>query len=236
VRRPLEDARRLIAQAGYPGGRDAATGQALTLNYEAIATGPDDKARLNWMRKQLAKLGIELVVRATDYNRFQEKMRNATGQIYSWGWNADYPDPENFFFLLYGPNGKATQGGENASNYANAEFDSLFERMKPMADGPDRQALIERMLGLVRQDAPWIWGFYPKSYGLHHRWLANAVPNQMANNTLKYLKLDPILRERDRTEWNPPVLWPIWGGLGLVAALVAPAIVLVRRRERRAAL
>jgi oligopeptide transport system substrate-binding protein len=47
------------------------------------------------------------VIRVTDYNRFQEKVREGTAQIFSWGWNADYPDPENFLFLLYGPNGKS---------------------------------------------------------------------------------------------------------------------------------
>ena len=118
----------LLAQAGYPDGRDPRDRQAAELNFEAIATGPDDKARLNWLRKQFAKLGIELVVRATDYNRFQEKMRKGTGQIFIWGWNADYPDPENFLFLLYGPNGKVKHQGENASNYANPEFDACSSR------------------------------------------------------------------------------------------------------------
>ena len=26
-------------------------------------------------------------------------MINGTGQIFQWGWNADYPDPENFYFF-----------------------------------------------------------------------------------------------------------------------------------------
>jgi oligopeptide transport system substrate-binding protein len=52
------------------------------------------------------------VIRATDYNRFREKMREGTGQMFFWGWNADYPDPENFLFLLYGPNGKVEAGGK----------------------------------------------------------------------------------------------------------------------------
>ncbi|MEI6413870.1 MAG: ABC transporter substrate-binding protein, partial [Pseudomonadota bacterium] len=80
-RKPLAEACRLLAEAGYPEGRDT-TGQALTLNYDTVASGPDDKARLNWFRKQFSKLGIELVIRSTDYNRFQEKMRTGNAQIF----------------------------------------------------------------------------------------------------------------------------------------------------------
>ena len=52
-------------------------------------------------------------------------MKNGKAQIFGWGWNADYPDPENFLFLLHGPQGKTKHQGENASNYANPEFDRL---------------------------------------------------------------------------------------------------------------
>ncbi len=67
--------------------------------------GVDDRSLLDWRREQFKKLGIDLIIRATDYNRFQEKVRKGRVQIFSWGWNADYPDPENFLFLLYGGNG-----------------------------------------------------------------------------------------------------------------------------------
>lgn len=236
VRRGIEEARALMVEAGYPGGRDPRTGQALTINFEAVATGPDDKARLAWLRKQFDKLGIALVIRSTDYNRFQEKMQNGTGQVYMWGWNADYPDPENFLFLLYGPNGKAGHQGENASNYDDPEFNRLFDRMKTMENGPERQAVVDQMLEIARRDAPWLWGFYPKSFSLHHQWLYNVKPNSMANNTLKYRRLDPARRERLRAEWNPPVTWPLWAMLGAVLAVVLPALWMVRRRERSTAL
>ena len=233
VRRGLEEARALLTQAGYPGGRDPATGQALNLYYEAVASGPDDKARLAWLRKQFAKLGLELVVRATDYNRFQEKMRLGTGQLFTWGWHADYPDPENFLFLLHGPNGKAESGGENAANYANPDFDRLFERMKNLDDGPERQALIDEMIAIARRDGPWVWGYYPQAFSLHHGWLSNLKPNDMANNTLKYRRLDPDRRQRRREEWNQPVLWPLWLGAGLLILAVMPAIFSYHRRQRR---
>ena len=236
VRRALKEAQALMERAGFPGGRDPKTGRALTINYEAMATGPDDKALLNWVRKQFQKLGIELVIRATDYNRFQEKMQNGTGQVYMWGWNADYPDPENFLFLLHGPNGKVEHQGENASNYDNPEFNRLFDQMKYMADGPARQAVVDQLVEIARRDAPWAWGFYPQAFSLHHQWLHNAVPNAMANNTLKYRRVTPALRDRLRTEWNPPVLWPLWTILGVLVVLVLPALWMVRRRERSTAL
>ncbi|MBK1693759.1 peptide ABC transporter substrate-binding protein [Chromatium weissei] len=236
VRRPLTAALALMERAGYSNGIDRETGRTLTINYEAVATGPDDRARLNWMRKQFAKLGIELVVRATDYNRFQDKLRTGAAQIFMLGWNADYPDPENFLFLLYGPNGKVAHQGENAANYANPEFDRLFEQMKFMDDSPERQAIIDRLIEIVRADAPWVWGFFPKSFSLHHQWMHNLHPNQMANNTLKYRRIDFTLRQQLRHLWNRPIRWPLGIAAGLLILLVLPAWWLMRQRERRTAI
>jgi peptide/nickel transport system substrate-binding protein len=234
-RKPVSVARRLLAEAGYPNGQDAATGEPLLIYFETAATGPEEKAQLDWMTKQLAKLNIQLVVRATDYNRFQEKMRKGDAQLFEWGWNADYPDPENFLFLLYGPNSKVGHDGENAANYNNPEFNRLFERMKNMDDTPQRLAIIRRMLAIARRDAPWAWGMHPKQFLLEHAWMHNAKPNNMANNTVKYLRLDPVLRERLRAQWNPPVVWPLALFAALSALSLVPAFVAWRRRERAVA-
>lgn len=234
-RRPIETAKRLLAEAGYPNGRNAKTGAPLVLYFDTMASGPDDRSRLEWMRKQLDKLNVQLVVRGTDYNRFQDKIRKGNAQLFEWGWNADYPDPENFFFLLYGPHKKVGTGGENAANYDNPEFNRLFERMKDMDNGPARQQVIDAMLEIVRRDAPWIFAYYPKSFGLRHDWVHNVKPNLMANNTLKYRRIDPGLREARRAEWNRPVLWPIaLLGVALVV-VIAPAVIAWRRHERNSA-
>ena len=234
-RKPIEVAKKLLAESGYPDGRDARTGEPLLLNFDVTARGPDDKARLDWLRKQFAKLNLQLVVRATDYNRFQEKIRKGDAQIFNWGWNADYPDPENFLFLLHGPQSKVKHDGENAANYDNPEYNELFERMKNMENGPQRQAIINKTVAVARDDAPWVWGFHPKDFSLHHGWMQNVKPNQMARNYLKYERINASLRVEKRREWNRPVLWPVLLIAVVLVASAVPALRAYRRKERMAA-
>jgi ABC-type transport system substrate-binding protein len=234
-RKSVAEARKLLADAGLPEGRDPATGQPLLVHLDTTATGVGAKSRLDWYAKQFEKIGLQLVVRSTDYNRFQDKIRKGNVQLYFLGWNADYPDPENFLFLLHGAQSKVKNHGENASNYENAEFDGLFDRMKHMRNGAERQAIIDRMLVILRDDAPWVWSYFPVQYTLHHAWLSNRKPNPLANNGLKYQRLDPAKREAMRRQWNDPVIWPVLLVLLVLIASVLPAIAVYRRRERRTA-
>ncbi len=231
-RKPIQEARRLLAEAGYPNGRDAKSGKPLILHFDTTGSGPEVKANFDWMRKQFDKLQIQLVIRNTDYNRFQDKMLKGTAQMFQWGWNADYPDPENFLFLLYGPNAKAEKNGENAANYVNPRFDQLFEEMKNMENGPERQGLIDEMVEIVRGDVPWASGFHPNNFGLFHAWMENLKPNLMANNTLKYKKVNPDLRAGKRAEWNKPQWWPlILIGFILLGGTL-PAVITYKKKER----
>ena len=235
-RKPVEAAKKLVAEAGYPNGRDEKTGEPLVVNLDTTGGGMGEKSRLDWLTRQFAKIDVQLVVRSTDFNRFQDKIRKGNVQLYYFGWNADYPDPENFFFLLNGNEGKVAKGGENASNYANPEFDRLFLRMKNMDNTPERLGIVRQMNRILHYDAPWVFGLHPKSYILSHRWLKNRKPSDVGNNTLKYQRIDTAERTAARREWNSPVLWPLGLGLLVLVLAIIPAIIGYRRRERRAAL
>ncbi len=235
VRKTVEAAKKLLAEAGYPNGIDAGTGAPLVLNFDVTARSVDAKSQLDWMRRQFEKINVQLVVRDTDYNRFQDKIRKGNAQIFEWGWHADYPDPENFLFLLHGPQGKVKAQGENAVNYESAAYDRLFEQMKNMPNSPERQAIIDKMIGTLRYDAPWLWGYHPKDYALYHAWYGNLKANKIAYNTVKYHRIDAALRGQKRGEWNQAVLWPL-GLLGvLLAGFTAPAFAAYLRRERQVA-
>ncbi|MBA3034460.1 MAG: ABC transporter substrate-binding protein [Gammaproteobacteria bacterium] len=230
-RKSVAQARQLLAAAGWPAGRHAKTGEPLVIHLDTTATGVGAKTRIDWLNKQFQKIDVQLVVRSTDYNRFQEKVRKGAVQLFYLGWNADYPDPENFLFLLYGPQGKVKHNGENAANYANAEYDRLFEQMRALENSPRRQALINRMMVILQGDTPWVWGFHPLDYSLHHVWLLNRKPSKVGNNTMKYQRVDAKLRQTLRDRWNHPIVWPLGLMVALLVLLALPALLGHRRRE-----
>ena len=114
------------------------------------------------MVRQFAKLDVQLEIRATDNNQFQDKVLKGKQQIFWLGWLADYPDAENFLFLLYGPNSKSrARPARTPRTTSNPEYDRLYRKMQTLDDGPEKQQVIDRMVAIVREDAPWTWGYLP---------------------------------------------------------------------------
>ena len=158
-------------------------------------------------------------------------MRRGAFQVFQFGWVADYPDPENFLFLLWSGSARTKNGGPNTANFQNAEFDALFERMKARDDDDERLRLIHEMRALLEHERPWIELFHPEGYALYHGWVAPPKPAGMAFAVDKYRRLDPAARAQLRATWNRPVLWPAYA-LGFAALLVIVPGVVTWRRER----
>jgi ABC-type transport system substrate-binding protein len=230
VRRTIEDAKQLMVEAGYPNGRDARTGRPLVINYDFYAPAtPERKPEIDWVVRQFAKLDIQLEVRATDNNQFQDKVRKGKHQVFWLGWNADYPDAENFMFLLYGPNSKSVSDGENTSNYQNPEYDKLFAQLKSLDDGPQKQEVIDKMVRILQQDAPWSFGFYPYASAAVQSWVGNSKPAILVRDHGRYVRLNAADRTAKLAEWNRAVWWP----LALIAALALAGVAVARNSLRR---
>jgi ABC-type transport system substrate-binding protein len=233
VRRPIEDAKRLLAEAGFPNGRDATTGKPLVLNYDFYAAPtPDTKPQMDWVVRQFAKIGVQLEIRATDNNQFQDKVRKGKYQVFWLGWNADYPDAENFLFLLTTLAGKTKYDGENTSNYSNAEYDRLFDLMKVQEDGPEKQKLIDQMVAISREDAPWTMGFYPYASAAVQHWVYNSKPAVLVRDQARYYRIDAAERVARTSTWNQRVWWPIWLIFAAIGATAFVAWRSLRKRER----
>jgi ABC-type transport system substrate-binding protein len=220
----LEKAHQVLRAAGYPNGIDPETGRPLRITFDTGDTTARGLLRYQFFVDSWRRLGLDVEIAATTYNQFQEKVRKGAYQIFFWGWVADYPDPENFLSLLWGPQARSSSGGPNTSNFADSEYDRLFVEMRNLPDGPERLQLIRRMVEIVEVERPWIELFYPEDYALFHGWLANEKPLGMSFSTFKYKDVDPVRRAELRRAWNRPVRWPAYALAALVAIALVPGI------------
>lgn len=236
VRRSIEEARQLLVEAGYPNGRDKRTGEPLKIfiDVQSQAVG---NTSMNWMDRAFGEIGVQVEYRPADWNRTREKLLTGNTQIYSHGWLADYPDPENFLFLLYGPESplECECDGSNNSNFLHEEYDELFRRMRVLPVGPERDALVARMVEIWRSEAVWLYAFYPRDIYLNNSWVYNTKRHGISKATLKYLRVDDVKRQKMRKLWNQPVTWPLYVGALLLLALVLPGIIAYRRRQNATA-
>lgn len=226
-----ERARALLREAGYPGGIDPRTGKPLRLTFDTSDTSARGRLRYQFFCDAWARIGLDVEIAATTYNQFQDKVRRGAYQVFLWGWVADYPDPENFLFLLWSEMARS-KGGPNTANFADPEYDRLFLRMRELENGPERARVIAAMRAIVERERPWIELFHLESYALVHGWMHNVKPLGMSFSTLKYQDVDAGLRRARRAAWNRPLYWPLAALAVAVGLLVAPAVRAVRRRRR----
>ncbi|MBY0400218.1 hypothetical protein K2X89_07985 [Myxococcota bacterium] len=220
----LERAKALMKEAGYPGGIDPKTGDALRITFDSANTTTQGMIQLQFFTNAWKKLGLDVRIDATNYNQFQEKLRNGAHQIFDFGWVADYPDPENFLFLFTSKMGNDAFGGPNAANFSDAAFDALFERMKVEPNGPRRMQHIRGMLAILEQERPWIELYFPENFALLHGWVSNVKPSGMSIPTYQYLDLDPATRAERRRAWNDPIVWPAWVLVATAVVVLVPGI------------
>ncbi|HXK24186.1 MAG TPA: ABC transporter substrate-binding protein [Myxococcota bacterium] len=224
-------AAQLLAEAGYPGGIDPSTGQALRLSFDTPATDTRSLLTFQFWVGEWRRLGLDVQIAATSYNQFQDKVRRGAFQIFQYGWVADYPDPENFLFLLWSGMARTKNGGPNTANYQDPRYDALFEQMKARDDDPERLRLIGEMRAILERDCPWIPLFHREGFALYQAWVAPPKPVGMAFAVDKYRQVDPTLRTELRAAWNQPIRWPAYALAIATVAVVLPGIA-TWRRER----
>jgi ABC-type transport system substrate-binding protein len=216
----LEKARQLLAEAGYPDGVGS-DGKRLELNFETTGASTTTQQNADFFRQEMKKLGITININQNTWTEFQEKLRTNRAQIYGLGWIADYPDPENFLQLFYGPN---KSPNPNNANYENPEYDRLYEEMAVLSDFDPEESrrkheICRQMEKIVTEDCPWIFGLTYWSYTLVQSWHKNFKPHAFAYNTYKYHSVDPALRRKLSIEWNKPTMFLAYVILAIVLTI-----------------
>jgi ABC-type transport system substrate-binding protein len=189
-------AKALLAEAGYPDGRDPKTGMKLILSIElGNASDPEERQSIELMASFFDAIGVELRPNFNNWPEFLKKMERKQQQMFRLGWVADYPDAENFLQLFYT---KSISPGPNHTNYSNPKFDALFEKARQMQDSRERTALYAQLADMVIEDCPWVTLAYPLSFGLQQPWFKNFKPHDFPYPNYKFYKTDPDWLSRIR--------------------------------------
>ena len=118
----LEEAKRLLTEAGYPNGEGFPV-----ITYTSNDSGYH-KAVAEYLQQAWAELGIELSVEMVEWASFTPMRRNGEYMVARNGWVGDYSDPSNMLELLYSTN------GNNDGKYNNPEFDAAIELSRTTTD------------------------------------------------------------------------------------------------------
>ncbi|MDD3276365.1 MAG: ABC transporter substrate-binding protein, partial [Kiritimatiellales bacterium] len=185
-----EKAKQLLIEAGYPDGIDPATGRRLEVALELGDASPEVRQRVDLMSGMFDKVGVVLKPSYNNWPAFLDKMDRRQAQLFQLGWVADYPDAENFLQLFCSANASP---GPNHSNYANPEFDKLYEQMRVMLPGPEKDRLCEKMADIIIEDCPWIFLYQPMDFAVIHDWLKNYSLHDFPYTIVKYRRVDNVV-------------------------------------------
>ena len=180
-------ARRLLAQAGFPGGKGLAP---LTISFFETNAATHDEFDL--LRSQFAAIGVQVKGRFMDQPTFTQAAENGDFQLASYGWEADYPDPEDFYQLLYSRN---IPPGNNWTGFANAAYDKAYEASRFMADGPGRFAQLRTMNALIQDEVPMVVLYDPLKFGITQGWVGNFKHSLLVQEPM-FLSVDMARKRR----------------------------------------
>jgi len=185
----LEQARALLAQAGYPGGK------GLEITLQLNNGGGRNLQLAEAIQSQLKKnLGIEVKLKQVEFARHLDEIDAGKVEFFRLGWIADYPDPESFLNLLYGklvPTNGSQPSPINHTRYKNPAFDVIFEQALSETDRLKRMELYRKAEQIAINDAPMMVLQYDEDWRLLQDYVEGYVTNAMDKRMYKFVWFNP---------------------------------------------
>lgn len=159
--------RRLLAEAGFPDGKNLPVVKLLTVPIYA------DMA--NFIAKQLDEAGIPVQVDVVQKSLLLEMTSNSRALFFRGSWIADYPDAENYLSVFYSKN----PAPPNYTRYNNPRFDALFEQALSEENDSLRLRLYQQADQVMISDAPVVPLWYDKAVHLVQTNVTGFFPNAL---------------------------------------------------------
>jgi len=178
-------ARKLLAEAGYPGGRGLGTIEIMfnkdQQGHQAVAEAIKDM----WQKH----LGARVELLSIDRGTFREKLQRLDYCVSRGGWYGDYDDPMTFLDMFI--TAPEEGGGNNDTGFSDPRYDDLIARAKVESDVQRRNELLyeaERIL-IVEQMVILPLFHYVEMYLFDPQRIEGFIPNKRGINPLRYVGL-----------------------------------------------
>ena len=144
----LEEAKQLLADAGYPNGEGFPT-----ITYTTNDAGYH-KVVAEYLQQAWAEIGIDLQVDIVEWASFTPMRRNGDFDVARNGWVGDYSDPSNMLDLFYSTN------GNNDGKFTNADYDAAIDLSRTTLDADERSQALHTAEDILMEEA----GCIPVAY------------------------------------------------------------------------
>jgi ABC-type transport system substrate-binding protein len=162
-------------------------GNLPVLKIAMPGTGTFDHQLGLFLERSLTDVGLQVEVEYMDWPTYLQKINTRSEQMFCSGAVAGIPDSQDLLASFYS---KYWAPGSNSFNYANPEFDKLYEKVEVMPQSPERCELYRKMELMVLEDCPAAFLNHRVGYVLIHNWYKNYKPHVFAYGLSKYRRVD----------------------------------------------
>ncbi len=159
----------------------------LAMHSEATVGG---RLRDEFWRKNLNAIGLRVAFKTDKKSEIIKASRMGKVQMFESNWIADFPDADNFYQLLYGPNA----GRANYARFKLPAYDRLLEQARAAGGAAQRTVLYRDMNQLIHAYNPWIPLTHPISADIRQPWLKNYLRHPVDLTVWRYLDVDLAAR------------------------------------------
>jgi oligopeptide transport system substrate-binding protein len=194
-----ERARALLAEAGYPGGRDASGNQ---LSLDAFSNGRDvvmEYVKDQWERH----LGVRVNLQILEGTVWGHLRSQRAMQIYHGQYEYDFLDPANMLTNLWR---STDERGSPRHSWRDARFDELVTEAGREADDQRRMGLYQQAERILVEGASAIFLTHMVTHQLWWPYLTGMEPDANGNVTFRYLDISrfQMYIRSDVDRWRTP--------------------------------
>ncbi len=174
-----DTARDLLELAGGKGLLDGAT----ILTSGQGATPSDILQAVIAMWEQ--ELGVTVAIEQEDFGLFLRDIDDGNFEMFSLGWIADYPDPQNFLDIKL-----HSESANNEAGYSNPDVDALLDEADREQDERARLELYQQAEELIVEDMPWAPLYHGKASYLVKPYVEGFVVPPFVIPNLRYVTIN----------------------------------------------